>query len=410
MAVTNNMGLNLPVVDQTPGPLYASENNQAFVVIDGHNHIPGSGVPVPTAGLNINGDLAFNSFNASLVRSTQYVNQSSPLTLPTDVNSAYFSGGNFYINNNLGQPVQITAGAALNAASIGGIGGDYTTSGASVFYTSADLTYTFWSAPNTPGAIDAGPLTIRNLTLNSFGTTINSNATLSGNLNLTLFAALPASTKILTIDAGGNIADVYDVDNSTLVITSNTIMVGPAGITNTQMAPNSVSTSNLISQSVTQDKLAPRATGSTVAAGGFAISASSGSYTTSASAYTAVTNLSVTITTTGRPVFIGLISQLGGDNKSVVQIANPGGSFTGSSANIAFLSGASIISSRNIEMVLAATTTPPTDLLGIPPEGFSTYDFPVAGTYTYSVEVQMVQTLGLSSIVMFNTQLVAYEL
>lgn len=55
--------------------------------------------------------------------------------------------------------------------------------------------------------------------------------------------------------------------------------------------------------SVTQAMLAERATGSTVAAGGVASSSSTGSLSfLGATTFTAVTNASVTITTTGRPV------------------------------------------------------------------------------------------------------------
>lgn len=242
---TPNMGLVLPVVSSTPGPLYASENNQAFSVIDAHDHSPGSGVPIPSVGISLNADLPFNGNNATLLRSTRYVDQVAPISLGTDLGCLYISGGNLYYNNGIGQQIQITAGAALNATSIGGIGGDYSTSTASVFYTSISQTFTFWSDANTTANIDGGPLTIRNNTANSFGVTISADPSISGNYGLTLPQALPGAIKIMTLDAAGNIAAVYDVDNSTIVVATNVIKVPAQGITNVQIANNTILPGNL---------------------------------------------------------------------------------------------------------------------------------------------------------------------
>src|ERR1700677_577317 len=158
MATFPNMNLLVADPTITPGPTYASENDIAFGVVDAHDHTLGKGVPIPTNAININNDLTFNGFNASQLRTTQYVSQSAPLTLPSDVNEIYVVNGNLVYNNNLGQPVQITSGAALDASTIGGIGGDYATSTALFFYTSADKTFTAWSNTNTPANIDAGNL------------------------------------------------------------------------------------------------------------------------------------------------------------------------------------------------------------------------------------------------------------
>jgi len=69
--------------------------------------------------------------------------------------------------------------------------------------------------------------------------------------------------------------------------------------------PGSITTASLATNSVTLTNLAPRVVGSSVSLGGFAISASSGNYFTAATGD--VPNLAVTITTSGRPVFVGLI-------------------------------------------------------------------------------------------------------
>lgn len=408
----------LPTVSSTPGPLYASENNQAFLVIDNHNHTPGNGVPVPTAGININADLSFNSYNATLLRSTRFAIQSLVLSTAFDVACLYSVSGNLYYNNGIGQPIQLTVGAALNAASIGGIGGDYSTSTASVFYTSLDTTFTFWSAPNTSASIDGGPLTIRNKTSGSFGVTLNANATLSSNFGLTFFPSLPVSTKILTVDASGNIGDVYDVDNSTLQIVSNTIQVAPMGITATQIANSTITSAQIAPGGVSQANLASRSTGGTVGAGGVGVSNSTVNFTTSSPTYTNVLDgssvaISVTITTTGRPVMLMLQSMAGGDNQGNILIASQNG-FNPDTSNgfVAFLRAGTIVNSHEMLNYLLGSTTTPTyfNQIAIPPSSFTYLDQVAAGTYTYTVQVKVNSTGGTPTMIVSNTQLVAYEI
>ena len=86
-----------------------------------------------------------------------------------------------------------------------------------------------------------------------------------------------------------------------------------------------VTTAKIQDAAVTQAKLAARATGTTVAAGGVGISSSSGSYTTSSTSYADVTNLSITITTTGRPIKIEIIPS----DSAAMQIGAQGGNFAG---------------------------------------------------------------------------------
>jgi len=273
MAITPNMGMLLPIVSTTVGPLYAFENNQAFSVIDSHNHAPGNGAPIPTSALSIDADLPINSFNVTLIRSSRYTSNVSPLSLPSDIRSVYVVGGDLYYNNGIGQQIQITAGAALNATTVGGIGGDYATSSASVFYTSFSSTFTFWSAVNTPAIIDVGPITIREVALSPFGITLNSPSALSADYSLTLPNALPASTKIMTLDNAGNIAAVYGVDNSTIEVASNVIRVKAQGITASQILNNTI-TANQINTAFLQ-AINPTGAitmyGGTTAPGGFFI-------------------------------------------------------------------------------------------------------------------------------------------
>lgn len=113
MPTTPNMGLILPTVSVTPGPTYATENNQAFTDIDEHDHTAGKGVPVPSEGISITSDLPFGSQNATLLRSARFVNNGSVLALPTDLGCVYEKGGDLYYNNAAGTPVQITLGSTV---------------------------------------------------------------------------------------------------------------------------------------------------------------------------------------------------------------------------------------------------------------------------------------------------------
>ncbi len=57
MAQTPNMQLPVDQVSVTPGPGWASDLEAMKLLLDAHTHVSGQGLPVPTAGLNINANL-----------------------------------------------------------------------------------------------------------------------------------------------------------------------------------------------------------------------------------------------------------------------------------------------------------------------------------------------------------------
>jgi len=358
MSTTPNMNLLLPDPTITPGPTYASENDTAFYVVDAHDHTLGKGVPIPANGLNINNDLPYNGFNALTLRSTQFQNQGSPLSLPGDLNNLYVSQGNLYYNNQIGQQVQITSGASLNASSIGGIGGDYVGSGALEFYTSATKTFTFWSSNNVPANLDAGSITIREVVTSPNGITISSPTSLVANYGLVLPTGLPVATGFLTVDPSGNMSLA-------------TPLVG--GLTQVNMG------------SVGQQ-----------------VSSSSGMIDYNSGTFTPVNNLSVTITTTGRPVMLAVQSD--GQNGVPVYI------------NLHYISvgdGGNMALFRGVTQITSNIFLPPTNLSNngnvfFPLPGFLALDRPTAGTYTYTYQASVSNTAA--SIGVYNAVLVAYEL
>lgn len=123
--MSNAMGLTVPVAGSTAGPLYATEVSDDLDIVAGHRHTGeanSDGYQVPTAGLDINEDLSFQSNNAISLRSTRFQNQSLVLAGSGDVGCVYEKSGDLWYNNSAGTPIQITSGAAV----IGTVGG-YTT-------------------------------------------------------------------------------------------------------------------------------------------------------------------------------------------------------------------------------------------------------------------------------------------
>lgn len=160
--VTPNLGLQLPPVE-TPGTQWASAILANMTLIDAMNHTAGEGVQVPTAGLLIDADLAFNGFNAISLTSTQYTDQAS--TLPSSViDGIYGSGGDLYWNNGSGTPVQITDGGSVvggggaNGYSFSGSGTPFS-GGAAANFTNTGV-FNFFQATSQYAPVRTGRLTI----------------------------------------------------------------------------------------------------------------------------------------------------------------------------------------------------------------------------------------------------------
>jgi len=167
-----------------------------------------------------------------------------------------------------------------------------------------------------------------------------------------------------------------------------------------------ISTVNIAAQAITQSLLASRSTGSTVPAGGVAISASSGTFTTTSASPVAVTNLSVTITTTGRPVRIFLQSDGSAGNTTKVTCGNTG---TDPVSGFFYLNrGATQIAAENME--IGAGNPAAGQALTIPAGSIQFLDTPAAGTYTYSLQVAPLSLNGSPFMDVEFVVLVAYEI
>lgn len=362
------MGLPVPVPTVDPGAQYATDLNSCLTLVDQHDHSSGKGTSVTPAGLNINSALAFGSNDATGLRSTRFVAQASPLSGGSDIGCTYVSGLDLYYNDINGNQVRLTASGAV-AGTPGSIGS--LTSPASVTYNAGAGSYTFQSDVNTPGSLDAGTVVVREMVANGKGISLTAPAALAANYSLTFPGSLPASQRFVTIDASGNVAASWNVDNSTVEISSNLLQVKDGGITNAKLG----ALGQQISSLVTFDS-------------------------TNTSTPYLVSGLTVTITTTGRPVQVCLRS---GTSGGVVEGSTS--SATGFVGAVGFYNNGTLISASEIIGKGAPDATPALSI-GLPPSAFSFVDVQAAGTYTYTVKIWIVGTSSVIAVA--NLYLMAY--
>ena len=343
---TPNMELPLPTVGQESGPQYAFDINAALTLVDSHDHTPGKGVQITPAGMNINTALNFQDNFATNMGGITFLAQSSA---PAD-GTIYMSGVDLYYIDGNGNNVRMTqsGGVAGTPGSIAGL-----TSPASATYVSASKTFVWQSNAGIAANLDAASLVMRNISPNStYALTLQPPAALGSNYSLTL-PTIPSNTSFVTIDTSGNIT-------------------------------GSVPTANGITRS-------------NLAAVGQIISSSSGSFSHGGNTSEVnVTNLSVTLHTTGRPVII-LITGAGSAPASIAMQGTGSGQFA--VLNIRN-SGGLIFSTQFLANPSGAATFFPATIMQM--------DTPTAGTQEYVVSVQNNNTN--STIAVTDCQLVAYEL
>lgn len=372
--LTPYMNLTLPIPTEELGPDWATELNSALATVDSHSHVPGQGVQIPVNGLNINADFPLNSFNLTLARSLRMVNAASPLGLASDVTCLYAAGGDLWYNNANGQQVKVTSGSTINVSSTGTIGGDYGSPGVPAavdyFITPAN-TYYFYQDTNQYAPIAVGPVTISGTSASANGITLFVSPSLSTPFSIQLPTALPSTQKFMTLDAGGNIEASWVPDNSTIVSSGNVVRVPTSGITTAQIADNSVTRVKIV-QSAQQ------------------ISSSCGTF--SSGSASDITNLSITYSTNGNPVFIGMISD--GTSGGYIRLNNAGGNLV----NINLKRNGSTIAFNRFESSGPTIAWPASSVYFI--------DTPSAGTYTYTWQADPQN----SSWSIVNVKMVVYEI
>lgn len=376
-----NMNLPVPIVSVDPGPTWAQDLNSCLGIIDQHDHSSGQGVQITPTGLNINTDLTIQGNNLTHINELVF----TPLSSSSDLGVVYVSGNELYYNDESGNVVQITNMGSVNAGA-GSITG-LPSGTASASYSSGTQTFIWQSATSTAANMDGGSFIFREVVANANGVTVSSPTSLAADYQMFWPAGLPGSgTSFMTVDSGGNMGDAIGT-TSAFVSTGNIV-------------DQNVTTAKIADQNVTQIKLAPRATGTTVAAGGVAISPACASFSTSSTSLIDVTNLTVTITTTGRPVMLFLQS-----TSSSSYLTSSSSDSSDAFSIIAFCRGGSDF--RNF--AFGASSAPIS--IFTPSSAFRVMDLAVnanPGTYTYNIQAEVV---GTSKTVSFtNVELVAYEI
>jgi hypothetical protein len=261
----SNMNLVLPTVSQTPGPQWASIINSDLTLIDQHDHTSNKGLPVPTAGLNINDELKFNNTTPNGLPATglSYLGLISPQSPPAPARVFSDAAGDFYYRNTAGVDVQLTVGnnPAGTPGSISGL--PFGTASAS--YDNSTGTFIWQKATNEAATMDSGPLRLRDGSAGSNAVTI-SPASGTSNYTLTLPSAAPGAQSILTVASSG--ISTFATVNSTLTLTSSLLKVADLGIDTAQiknlavsdakLALNAVTTTKILDNNVTQAKLGPK--------------------------------------------------------------------------------------------------------------------------------------------------------
>ena len=122
---TPNMSLRLPIVFDDLN-LWGNDLNETITTLDLHDHSPGKGLPVTSAGLEIDGDIDFNTFSILNLRRIAFYDPGASVT---GDDLLYVKNGNLFYNDDAGNQIQITVGGFVNTTPSGniiGLGGDDT--------------------------------------------------------------------------------------------------------------------------------------------------------------------------------------------------------------------------------------------------------------------------------------------
>lgn len=360
------MGLIVPRVSSTSGPTYAAEINTSLTTVDSHNHTTGQGVPIPSSGININSDLSFNSFNATLVNTVRFSSVATPISATNpNLGCIYEAGVDLYYNDGNGNQIRLTQSGAL-AGTPGSIAS--LVSPASATYVSANSKFVWQSAANVAAIMDFRSAIFRTASAGSNGITLAAPPTIPSSYNLAL-PTIGSSTSFMSLDTSGNMAPSVAVSGG-------------------------IATANIANGAVTRGKQASV---------GQQIASAPGQFSTTSTSPVAIGSLSVAISTTGRPVMVFLTASDGVGTLSAEQTGAGGQTEIGGAVQIqrdGVDISATIFRTLNSVATVNQVTVPPASVLYLDPVG--------SGTYTYSIKVNA--TTGGITVNVTNVNLVAYEL
>lgn len=362
---STNMSMPVPIVGQDPGPQWGSDLNSCLTILDAHDHSTGYGVQITPAGMNISSALTFANNPATNV---QYLGLFVQSIDPTVNGTVYYKGSDLYFKDGAANVIRIT-----QAGSVAGATGTITglpSGTASASYGSS--TFVFQSATNTAATIDGRDIILRNSTASSKGLTLSPPAAMGSDIAMT-FPTLPASTLPMAMSAAGAMSTI---------------------------SYNSIADART------------RTTGTTVAAGGVAISSGNASQNVAIGTLTDINGTSVTITTSGRPVQIMLRSR--GTTGYIGMVAQ-----TSAGSGVAYgrfvfdRTGTSSATVGDSAISVACPNSTSEYSNYIPPSSIQYVDAVSAGTYTYKLQAAATSFSGAYTtrrVDVVQIELVAYEL
>lgn len=390
--LTPNMMLPVPIVGQEIGPQWAIDINNCLSLLDGHSHLPGSGVQITPLAININADLTFANNNAIGIRALRFNSQGSAPSTPADIGELTEIGNDLYFIDGLGNVIRITQSGGIvgTPGSITGL-----VSPASASYNSITSTFIFQSNVNTAANADISSLILRKSTASSPGLTLQVPSAISSNYTLVL-PALPSVPSLMLLDTSGNITASITPDNSTLVISGSTLEVQNGGITQAQLAALSVGNAQLQNDSVQTVQILDGSVTIPKLAGANISSSGSFTFSSSSTSFVDVTGASVAIVSSGRPIICFLQPA---DASAAATIALNQSTSVGNVFQIA-RNGAPLLQ-------YAIPNAPTSGLVNSAPSSIYFIDTPSAAGYTYKLQVKV----GTSnSISLTNCRMIVYEL
>jgi len=201
MTLTPYMYLDLPLVNITSGPQFASLVNAAMTKVDSHDHTPNNGKQITTAGLNINADLNFNGFG---ILETKALNLSVQTSSITSSSTVYVLNGELNFVDGNGNAIQLTSNGAINVSNLAGNISGMNGTTAAVTYNNTAKTFYFTRSSGVAANISVGrSLVIQDSASNTV--TVQSPTTVNTSYSITLPTDVASNNySYLQTDTSGN--------------------------------------------------------------------------------------------------------------------------------------------------------------------------------------------------------------
>ncbi len=219
-ATLPNLGIVLPSLGGDAGT-WDDELNAAWGLVDAHDHTPGKGIAVPTAGININANLPMGGYGLTSLGQASFAALSTP-SAGSKVLYVDSADNELYWITSAGTRVKLTSGTSINTTLVGGILGDYSAVGAVVAYDDANDRYTFkQQSPFNWARLASGDVRIYEYnTTETVYVGLKAPSALAAPWDITFPLAAPGSTSLVLMDSSGVLTATNTVPNATTFSTS----------------------------------------------------------------------------------------------------------------------------------------------------------------------------------------------